>query len=91
MADKDLQTRFKHSVIDFVDYEDDDYLFIDTSSGEVLAVAGSSDAFYEDMSKGKLPDSSYAIIKVVEIDMYRVNGEIKKSTNPENYWNGRIE
>ena len=35
MADKDLQTRFKHSVIDFVDYEDDDYLFIDTSSGEV--------------------------------------------------------
>ena len=91
MADKDLQTRFKHSVIDFVDYEDDDYLFIDTSSGEVLAVAGSPDDFYEDMSKGKLPDSSYAIIKVVEIDMYRVNGEIKKSTNPENYWNGRIE
>jgi len=26
---------------------------------------------------------------VVEIDMYRVNGEIKKSTNPENYWNGK--
>ena len=89
MADKDLQTRFKHSVIDFVDYEDDDYLFIDTSSGEVLAVAGSSDDFYEDMSKGKPTDSSYAIITVVEIDMYRVNGEIKKSTNPENYWNGK--
>ena len=91
MAVKQEQSRFKQTVINFVDYEDEDYLFIDTTSGEVLAVAGSSDDFYEDMSKGKLPDSSYAIIKVVEIDMYRVNGEIKKSTNPENYWNGRIE
>ena len=48
----------------------------------VLAVAGGLDDFYEDMSKGKLPDSSYAIIKVVVIDMYRVNGEIKKSLYP---------
>ena len=85
MAVKPEQSRFKHTVIDFVDYEDDDYLFIDTSSGDVQAVAGGLDDFYEDMSKGKLPDSSYAIIKVVEIDMYRVNGEIKKSTNPKNY------
>ena len=68
MAVKQEQSRFKQTVITFVDYEDDDYLFIDTTSGEVLAVAGSSDDFYEDMSKGKLPDSSYAIIKVVEID-----------------------
>ncbi len=89
MAVKPEQRRFKQTVINFVDYEDDDYLFIDTSSGEVLALAGSSDDFYEDMSKGKLPDSSYAIIKVIEIDMYRVNGEIKKSTNPKNYWNGK--
>ena len=89
MTVEDEQRQFKSAVINFVDYEDDDYLFIDTSSGEVLAVAGGLDDFYEDMSKGKLPDSSYAIIKVVEIDMYRVNGEIKKSTNPENYWNGK--
>lgn len=68
MAVKAEQRRFKHTVIDFVNYEDEDYLFIDTKSGEVLAVAGSSDDFYEDMSKGKLPDSSYAIIKVIEIE-----------------------
>ena len=68
MAVKAEQRRFKHTVIDFVNYEDDDYLFIDTTSGEVQAVAGSSDDFYEDISKGKLPDSSYAIIKVIEIE-----------------------
>lgn len=68
MAVKPEQRRFKHTVIDFVNYEDDDYLFIDTTSGEVLAVAGSFDDFYEDISKGKLPDSSYAIIKVIEIE-----------------------
>ena len=82
MTVKDEQRQFKQTVINFVDYEDDDYLFIDTSSGDVQAVAGGLDDFYEDMSKGKLPDSSYAIIKVVEIDMYRVNGEIKKSLYP---------
>jgi hypothetical protein len=68
MAVKAEQRRFKHTVIDFVNYEDEDYLFIDTKSGEVLAVAGSFDDFYEDISKGKLPDSSYAIIKVIEIE-----------------------
>ena len=45
MAVKQEQSRFKQTVINFVDYEDDDYLFIDTTSGEVLAVAGSSDDF----------------------------------------------
>ena len=83
MTVKDEQRQFKSAVINFVDYEDVDYLFIDTSSGEVLAVAGGLDDFYEDMSKGKLPDSSYAIIKVVEIDMYRVNGETKESSSPK--------
>ena len=66
-------------------------IFLSTQALVKSSSSGSSDDFYEDMSKGKLPDSSYAIIKVVEIDMYRMNGEIKKSTNPENYWNGRIE
>jgi hypothetical protein len=68
MAVKPEQRRFKQTVINFVDYEDEDYLFIDTTSGEVMACAGSSDDFYEDMAKGKLPDSAYAIIKVIEIE-----------------------
>jgi hypothetical protein len=68
MAVKPEQSRFKHTIIDFVDYEEDDYLFIDTTSGEVLAVAGSFDDFHEDMAKGKLPDYNYAIIKVIEIE-----------------------
>ena len=33
MTVKDEQRQFKQTVINFVDYEDDDYLFIDTSSG----------------------------------------------------------
>jgi hypothetical protein len=68
MADKDLKNRFKQTVIDFADYEFNDYLFIDRTSGEVQAIAGSFDDFYEDMAKGKLPDGNYAIIKVIEIE-----------------------
>jgi hypothetical protein len=70
MADKDLKNRFKQTVIDFADYEFNDYLFIDRTSGEVQAIAGSFDDFYEDMAKGKLPDSSYAIIKIEAIEPF---------------------